>query len=128
MVKHINDLDAAAPEQPFFVYYAPSACHSPHQPTQEWIDKFKGKFDMGWNAVRDEIFANQKRLGVVPPTTELTEWPDSLPKWETLSADVAPARGATTCSYRSSRARIWFRSTPLREGRHAWSRWMGPET
>jgi len=86
-IKHINDLDAAAPEQPFFVYYAPGACHSPHQPTQEWIDKFKGKFDMGWNAMRDEIFANQKRLGVVPPTTELTEWPDSLPKWETLSAD-----------------------------------------
>ena len=50
----------------------PAASHSPHQPTQEWIDKFKGKFDMGWNAMREQIFANQKRLGVIPANTELT--------------------------------------------------------
>ncbi len=60
---------------------------SKHQPTPEWREKFKGKFDMGWNALCDEIFANQKRLGVIPEGTELTEWPDSLAKWETLSAD-----------------------------------------
>jgi arylsulfatase A-like enzyme len=57
------------------------------EPTQEWIDKFKGKFDMGWNAMRDQIFANQKRLGVIPADTVLTPWPDDLPKWDTLSAD-----------------------------------------
>jgi arylsulfatase A-like enzyme len=86
-IKHMRGLDATAPDQPFFVYYVPGGSHSPHNPTQEWIDRFKGKFDMGWNAMRDEIFANQKRLGVIPADTELTEWPDSLAKWETLSAD-----------------------------------------
>src|SRR4051794_33483952 len=86
-IKYMKQLDAVSPDQPFFVYYVPGGSHSPHQPTQEWIDKFKGKFDMGWNALRDEIFANQKRLGVIPENTLLTPWPDDLPKWETLSAD-----------------------------------------
>ena len=65
----------------------PGGSHAPHQPTQEWIDKFKGKFDMGWNVMREQIFANQKRLGVVPANAQLTPWPDELAKWETLSAD-----------------------------------------
>ena len=86
-IKHIRQLNTANPDQPFFVYYAPGGSHSPHQPTKEWIDKFKGKFDMGWNVMRDQIFANQKRLGVVPANAKLTDWPDSLPKWDTLSAD-----------------------------------------
>ena len=94
-IKHIKGLNAVAPDQPFFVYYVPGGTHAPHQPTQEWIDKFKGKFDMGWNAMREQIFANQKRLGVIPANTELTPWPDGqpeyggakLPKWETLTAD-----------------------------------------
>ena len=62
-------LNAAAPDKPFFLYYVPGGTHAPHQPTQEWIDKFKGKFDMGWNAMREQIFANQKRLGVIPADT-----------------------------------------------------------
>ena len=74
-------------EKPFFLYYAPGATHAPHHPTEEWIKKFEGKFEMGWNAMRDEIFANQKRLGVIPENTQLTPWPDDLPKWDTLSAD-----------------------------------------
>src|SRR5450432_55030 len=86
-IGYMKELNAAAPDKPFFVYYVPGGSHSPHQPTKEWSDKFKGKFDMGWNAMRDVIFANQKRLGVVPEGTQLTEWPDSLAKWETLSAD-----------------------------------------
>jgi arylsulfatase A-like enzyme len=86
-VKYIEQLNASAPEQPFFLYYATGGSHSPHQPTKEWIEKFKGKFDMGWNAMREQIFANQKRLGVIPANAKLTEWPDSLPKWDTLSAD-----------------------------------------
>src|SRR5208283_746060 len=63
-IKYMRSLDAQAPSQPFFLYYVPGGTHAPHQPTQEWIDKFKGKFEMGWNAMRDQIFANQKRLGV----------------------------------------------------------------
>ena len=66
-ITHMRKLNVTAPEQPFFVYYVPGGSHSPHQPTQEWIDKFKGKFDMGWNELREQIFANQKRLGVIPP-------------------------------------------------------------
>ena len=84
-IKYMSSLNAAAPEQPFFVYYVPGGTHSPHQPKKEWRDKFKGKFDMGWNTMRDQIFANQKRLGVIPEGTQLTPWPGDLPKWESLS-------------------------------------------
>jgi arylsulfatase A-like enzyme len=94
-IKHIKGLDAVAPDQPFLVYYAPGGTHAPHQPKPEWVEKFKGKFDMGWNAMREQIFANQKRLGVIPKDTQLTPWPDGqpefggakLPKWETLTPD-----------------------------------------
>jgi arylsulfatase A-like enzyme len=84
-IKYTRDLNASAPDKPFFVYYVPGGSHSPHQPTQEWIEKFKGKFDMGYEKLREEIFANQKRLGVIPATTQLTPWPDGIPKWDTLS-------------------------------------------
>ena len=94
-IKYMNDLNVAAPDKPFFLYYVPGGSHAPHQPTKEWIDKFKGKFDMGWNELREQIFTNQKRIGVIPPKTMLTPWPDGqaeyggakLPKWDTLSAD-----------------------------------------
>jgi arylsulfatase A-like enzyme len=65
----------------------PGATHASHQPKPEWSAKFKGKFDMGWNALREQIFANQKRLGVIPANTQLTPWPDDLPKWDTLDAE-----------------------------------------
>jgi arylsulfatase len=86
-IKYLRELNGAAPEKPFFLYYVPGGTHAPHQPTQEWIDKFKGKFDMGWNALREQIFANQKRLGVIPDDTELTPWPEVLPRWDTLDDD-----------------------------------------
>ena len=94
-IQYMNQLNAAAPDKPFFVYYVPGATHAPHHPKKEWSDKFKGKFDKGWNAMREEIFANQKKLGVIPANTELTPWPDGqpeyagakLPKWDTLNAD-----------------------------------------
>jgi arylsulfatase len=94
-VKYMHSLNAAAPEKPFFLYYVPGGTHSPHQPTKEWIDKIHAMhlFDDGWEKLRDTIFANQKRLGVIPPETELTPWPDgqaafggaSLPRWDSLS-------------------------------------------
>jgi arylsulfatase A-like enzyme len=92
-IKYMSGLNAAAPDKPFFVYYVPGGTHSPHQPTKEWIDKFKGKFDMGWEKLRDQIFANQKRLGVIPANAQLTPWPDGqaiyggakLPRWDSLS-------------------------------------------
>ncbi len=84
-IKYLTELNAAAPEKPFFLYYVPGGTHAPHHPTPEWIAKMKGKFDMGWNEMREQIFANQKKLGVIPPNTELTPWPDLLPKWDTLN-------------------------------------------
>jgi arylsulfatase len=92
-VKYLGDLNAQAPDKPFFLYYVPGGAHSPHQPTKEWIEKFKGKFDMGYEKMREEIFANQKRLGVIPADSELTDWPDGqpefggakLPRWDSLS-------------------------------------------
>jgi arylsulfatase A-like enzyme len=84
-INYMNGLNAAAPDKPFFVYYVPGGTHSPHQPKKEWIEKFKGKFDMGWEKLREQIFANQKRLGVIPANTQLTPWPDTLPKWDSLS-------------------------------------------
>ena len=86
-IGYINQLDAIAPDKPFFVYYVPGATHAPHHPTKEWIKKFKGKFDHGYNEERERIFENQKRLGVIPANAKLTSWPDSVPKWDTLSAD-----------------------------------------
>jgi len=92
-IRYMRDLNAAAPDKPFFLYYVPGGSHSPHQPTKEWIDKFKGKFDMGYEKLREQIFANQKRLGVIPADTQLTPWPDGqaeyngakLPRWDSLS-------------------------------------------
>ncbi|HSZ33759.1 MAG TPA: sulfatase-like hydrolase/transferase, partial [Puia sp.] len=84
-IKHMRDLNAAAPDNPFFVYYVPGGTHSPHQPTKEWIEKFKGKFDMGYEVLRDTIFANQKRLGVIPADAKLTPWPESIPHWDSLT-------------------------------------------
>jgi arylsulfatase len=87
-IEHISRLNALDPNKPFFVYYAPGATHSPHHPTPEWIAKFKGKFNMGWNKLRDQIFANQKRLGVIPQDAQLTAWPTDLIKtWDDLSAE-----------------------------------------
>ena len=86
-IKYLNLLNASAPDKPFFLYYVPGGTHAPHQPKAEWAEKFRGKFDMGWNKLREEIFANQKRLGVIPPNTQLTPWPDDLPKWDTLDAE-----------------------------------------
>jgi len=84
-IKHMRDLNASAPDKPFFLYYVPGGTHSPHQPKPEWIAKFKGKFDMGYEKLRDEIFANQKRLGVIPADAQLTPWPNEIAKWDSLS-------------------------------------------
>jgi arylsulfatase len=81
-IQYMRNLNDIAPDQPFFVYYVPGGTHAPHHPTPEWIDRFKGKFDMGWNVLREQIFANQKTLGVIPQTAQLTPWPKDLPTWD----------------------------------------------
>ncbi len=83
-MNQLNDID---PSMPFFLHYVPGGTHAPHQPTPEWIKKISDMhlFDKGWNALRDQIFANQKKLGVIPADAELTPWPDQLLKrWDSL--------------------------------------------
>src|SRR3954469_19374371 len=70
-IEFVKDAKAIAPDKPFLLYYAPGACHAPHHAPKEWIDKFKGRFDMGYEAMREQTLANQKRLGIVPENTEL---------------------------------------------------------
>jgi arylsulfatase len=89
-IGYINQVNTLTPEQPFFVYYVPGGTHAPHHPTPEWIEKATNLhlFDKGWNELREQIFANQKKLGVIPQTARMTPWPDDLLKrWEALSDD-----------------------------------------
>ena len=87
-IDYMKTVDALNPDQPFFLYYAPGATHSPHHPTPEWIEKISEMhlFDEGWHKLREKIFANQKKLGVIPQDARLTPWPDDLIKrWDQLS-------------------------------------------
>jgi arylsulfatase len=86
-IAYMKQLSEVAPDKPFFVYYVPGGTHAPHHPTPEWIKKISDKhlFDEGWNKTRETIFANQKRLGIVPADAKLTPWPKDLPEWDSLS-------------------------------------------
>src|SRR5208337_2456177 len=96
-IQYMKQLKEIAPDKPFFVYYVPGGTHAPHHPTPEWIKKISAMhlFDDGWNKLRDTIFANQKRLGIMPDNAKLTDWPDGqaeyggakLPQWDSLSWD-----------------------------------------
>ncbi len=86
-IRTIRAAKAVAPQRPFFVYFAPGATHAPHQAPQEWIDKFKGQFDMGWDQYREQTFTRQKQFGVIPQQAQLTKRPESLPAWDSLPAD-----------------------------------------
>jgi arylsulfatase len=84
-IDYLNRVNQIDPSKPFFCYYVPGATHAPHHPTKEWVDKIHNLhlFDDGWNKLRDTIFANQKRLGVIPPDTRIEPWPTNILKnWE----------------------------------------------
>ncbi len=85
-IQRIRMQHSAQPDKPFFVYYATGTAHAPHQAPKEWIAKYKGQFDQGWDRVREHTLARQKVLGVVPPGAELTARPKEIPAWDTLSA------------------------------------------
>jgi arylsulfatase A-like enzyme len=78
---------ALTPDRPFFIYFAPGATHAPHHVPQEWIEKYKGKFDQGWDKLREETLERQKKLGIVPANTTLAPKPADIKDWESLSAD-----------------------------------------
>jgi arylsulfatase A-like enzyme len=89
-IAHIKMLNEVDPAKPFFVYYVPGGTHAPHHATPEWIKKISDMhlFDKGWNELREQIFANQKKLGVIPTDAKLTPWPDEfLKQWDQLTAD-----------------------------------------
>ena len=81
---------AIYPDKPFFIYWAPGATHAPHQVPAEWIEKYKGKFDDGWDALRERTFARQKELGVIPADAELTPRPEQIPAWDDMPEELLP--------------------------------------
>ena len=89
-IAYMNRVNTLEPDRPFFVYYVPGGTHAPHHATPEWIKKISDMhlFDKGWNELRDEIFDNQKKLGVIPKNAKLTPWPkDILKEWDQLTPD-----------------------------------------
>jgi arylsulfatase A-like enzyme len=86
----IRQQKALMADKPFFVYFAPGATHAPHHVTPEWSAKYKGAFDQGWDRLREETFARQKELGVVPPEADLTARPEEIPAWDEIPDDLKP--------------------------------------
>jgi len=76
---------SVAPKKPFFMYFAPGAMHAPHHVTAKWREQFKGKFDMGWEKYREQVFKRQKDMGIIPADTKLTPRPEWVPAWDSLS-------------------------------------------
>jgi len=86
-VNYIRRHQSISPQRPFFAYYCTGTAHAPHHAPKEWIEKYKGKFDQGWDKVREESFTRQKKLGVIPQNTKLTARPEGIPAWDSLTAD-----------------------------------------
>ena len=84
-IKWVKFQQAMTPEKPFMLYYAPGAVHAPHHAPKEWIAKYKGKFDDGWNKLREETLARQKEMGIIPQNTKLTPMPKDIKDWEKLT-------------------------------------------
>jgi arylsulfatase len=87
-IRYIHQEKSVTPDRPFFIYYAPGATHAPHHVPKEWIDKFKGQFNQGWDKYREETYQRQLALGVIPPDTKLTPRPKEIPAWDSLSPDA----------------------------------------
>ncbi|MCK1465517.1 arylsulfatase [Bradyrhizobium sp. 2] len=86
-IARIRLLHAMAPDKPWLQYYAPATAHAPHHVPKEWIARFKGKFDQGWDKLREETFALQKQMGIIPANTRLTPRPEEIQAWDSLDAD-----------------------------------------
>jgi arylsulfatase A-like enzyme len=86
----VRQQKALAPDKPFFMYYVPGATHAPHHVPKQWSDRYKGKFDAGWDVLREQIFAKQKELGVIPASAELTKRHKEIPAWDDMPAELKP--------------------------------------
>ena len=89
-IEWVRQQKALMPDKPFFVYFAPGATHAPHHVRPEWSDRYKGKFDDGWDAQRERTIARQKEIGVIPKDAELTERPKEIPAWDEIPAELKP--------------------------------------
>ena len=89
-ISWVRQQKSLMPDKQFYLYFAPGATHAPHHVPTEWSDKYQGRFDAGWDALRDETLARQKQLGVVPPQTELSARPDEIQAWDDVPADLKP--------------------------------------
>ncbi|HOC01073.1 MAG TPA: arylsulfatase [Verrucomicrobiota bacterium] len=89
-IRWIGQQKALAPDRPFFIYFAPGATHAPHHVPKEWADKYKGRFDQGWDRLRGEIFARQKNLGVIPADCQITARPKEIPSWDEMPEALKP--------------------------------------
>jgi arylsulfatase A-like enzyme len=89
-VQWIRRQKSLMPDKPFFMYFAPGATHAPHHVPKEWSDKYKGKFDQGWDKLREETFARQKKMGIIPPDCDLTKRHPEMPAWDTIAPDMKP--------------------------------------
>lgn len=86
-IEFLKDLRAMDPAKPFFMSFCTAACHAPHQAPREWIERYRGRFDDGWDVARERIFARQIVSGLLPPQTRLSPRPEWVPTWDSLSAD-----------------------------------------
>ena len=89
-INYMRQQKALMPDKPFFVYFAPGATHAPHHCPKEWIEKYEGQFSQGWDAVREETFARQKELGVIPADAELTERMEAITAWDDMPDEMKP--------------------------------------
>ncbi|WP_433782601.1 arylsulfatase [Actinomycetospora sp. CA-101289] len=89
-IEWISQQKALTPDKPFFTYFAPGATHAPHHVPAEWSDRYAGRFDAGWDALRDETVARQRALGIIPGDAELTARPAEIPAWDQMPDDLKP--------------------------------------
>jgi arylsulfatase len=89
-INWVRQQKALMPDRPFFIYFAPGATHAPHHVPPEWVEKYKGKFSLGWDQLRQEIFSRQKQLGVIPPDCDLTVRPKEIPAWDEMPEPLKP--------------------------------------
>jgi arylsulfatase len=89
-ISWVRQQKALMPDKPFFMYFAPGATHAPHHVPKEWIEKYRGQFEQGWDRLREEIFARQKQLGVIPANAELTKRHEQIPAWDAMPKDLKP--------------------------------------
>jgi arylsulfatase A-like enzyme len=122
-IDYLRTQHSLVPDKPFFIYFAPGACHSPHHVPQEWIRRYEGAFAHGWDRQREITFARQKELGAIPPDAELTARPEGLPAWEEMAPELRPVLERGMETYAAGWA--WAMDCPFQWTKQVASHWGG---